>query len=404
MASNPPQNLGSVLVIGGCGFVGHHIVNQLLTSTIYTFSALSVLDLRTDRNRSSDSRVKYYNGDITSRSSIEPCFAAAKPSCIIHTASPVLVGKNLVADAKKAHALYQRVNVDGTKLLLEVSREKGVHHFIYTSSASILSDNSGSQSLINASESHPVILPPAQREFYSTTKALAEAAVLSANDPQANFLTCALRPAGIFGDGDIQLIPGMLGAYTRGQTAFQIGQNTNLFDFTYVGNVAWAHLLAASALVSTSALSTRPLDSERVDGEPFLITNGSPVAFWNFARALWSQAHSLLQSPSLNPPGAAHIPLASPPRDPSAVWTITGPAGLALATLMEYAMWALGKKAKLGRTEYRYSCMTRYFDVSKAVRRLGYQPRWSLEEGIDLGVRWWIEEQRQARLVAGKEG
>lgn len=48
--------------------------------------------------------------------------------------------------------------------------------------------------------------------------------------------------------GDRQAMTGFYQAYERGQTHFQIGDNTNLFDWTYVGNVAHAHLLAADKL------------------------------------------------------------------------------------------------------------------------------------------------------------
>ena len=41
---------------------------------------------------------------------------------------------------------------------------------------------------------------------------------------------------------------GLYQVYERGQTHFQIGDNTNLFDWTYVGNVAHAHILAADNL------------------------------------------------------------------------------------------------------------------------------------------------------------
>ncbi len=48
--------------------------------------------------------------------------------------------------------------------------------------------------------------------------------------------------------GDRQVMTGLHQVYERGQTHFQIGDNTNLFDWTYVGNVARAHLLAADKL------------------------------------------------------------------------------------------------------------------------------------------------------------
>src|SRR5271168_4973162 len=105
-------------------------------------------------------------------------------------------------------------------------------------------------------------------------QAQAEAAVLAANRSPAfpKLLTCAIRPAGIFGEGDTQALPSMAEIALTSKTNFQLGTNENLFDFTYVGNIAHAHLLAAHALLATSFLTTAPLDHEKVDGEAFIIT------------------------------------------------------------------------------------------------------------------------------------
>jgi len=64
----------------------------------------------------------------------------------------------------------------------------------------------------------------------------------------------ALRPSGIFGPRDMQMIPGFLDAAKAGKSKFQLGDNTKLFDFTYVGNVVDAHLLAADKLGVISAV------------------------------------------------------------------------------------------------------------------------------------------------------
>ena len=53
-------------------------------------------------------------------------------------------------------------------------------------------------------------------------------------------LTASIRPAGIMGEGDVQLVPPMLDLYFQKRTNWQVGSNDNLFDFTYVGNVALA--------------------------------------------------------------------------------------------------------------------------------------------------------------------
>jgi sterol-4alpha-carboxylate 3-dehydrogenase (decarboxylating) len=62
---------------------------------------------------------------------------------------------------------------------------------------------------------------------------------------------------------------GIRQVYERNQTHFQIGDNQNLFDWTYVGNVAYAHILAADKLVPSSTedwqSDTRTLKEEEQD-------------------------------------------------------------------------------------------------------------------------------------------
>lgn len=64
-------------------------------------------------------------------------------------------------------------------------------------------------------------------------------------------------------------------------------------------------------------------------------------------------------------------------------------------------MWAVGRTPKLTRRQVKYSCMTRYYDVGKAKKRLGYAPIVGLGEGIEKSVRWFEEERRRE---GGKKG
>ncbi|TAQ86096.1 hypothetical protein B7494_g5578 [Chlorociboria aeruginascens] len=362
--SQEKPSLGSVLVVGGCGFLGHHIVALLSSST---HSSISVVDLRTTRNRHSSPSIQYFEGDITSLSSLLPIFETAKPDVVIHTASPTLTGGST--------AIFQKVNVEGTRCVIRACQQTGVQALVYTSSASIISDNVSD--LINADERWPVIPASAQTEYYSQTKAEAESLVLSANRSleAPKLLTAALRPSGIFGPGDVQQIPNILNAYYTNKTGFQLGDNTNLFDFTYVENVAHAHILCAQGLLYTSKLSTSPLTHERIDGEAFFITNDAPVPFWDYCRMLWKAAGS--------DKGTDHV------------WVISKDVGLAIGGLLEWMMWAMGRTPKLTRRQVKYSCMTRYYDIGKAKKRLGYAPVVGLEEGIRRSVKWFTEERRR---------
>ena len=214
-------------------------------------------------------------------------------------------------------------------------------------------------------------------------KAIGEIDVLSANRSIPNFLTCAIRPAGIMGEGDAQMLPKMISALRKGQNKFQVGTNDNLFDFTYVENVAHGHLLAVYALLRTQKMgSTVPLDTERVDGEAFFITNGQPVYFWDFARAVWHE-------------GGDTLPLSS-------VWKLSRDLMFVIGAILEWVFWVLGRVPNLTRQQVKYSCITRYYSIDKARKRLGYAPIVDLDEGVRRGVRHILQEEEKERQKKGQ--
>ena len=161
-AGSTSKPLGSVLVVGGCGFLGHHLVNQLCSSA--EASSIAVLDLCTSRNRVEDASytVKYHDADITSKSSIILIFEEVRPDVVFHTVSPAMTDPN--------KARLRKVNVEGTKNLVEVAGKVGVKSFVYTSSASVISD--AKTDLMNADERWPYVPAEKQMEYYTQTKVL----------------------------------------------------------------------------------------------------------------------------------------------------------------------------------------------------------------------------------------
>jgi sterol-4alpha-carboxylate 3-dehydrogenase (decarboxylating) len=161
MATQKKETLGNVLVIGGCGFLGHHVVNLLLESYI---CKVSVVDLRCTVNRRPDSDgVKYFEADITNADRMMSIFEEVKADVVIHTASPAAQG-----DDKVSHSLFKKVNVGGTEVIVKACQQTGVKALVYTSSASILTDNK--HDIVNADERWPVMRGENQPEYYSETK------------------------------------------------------------------------------------------------------------------------------------------------------------------------------------------------------------------------------------------
>ena len=155
-------NLGNVVVIGGCGFLGHHVVNLLIER--YDTNSITVIDLHTTRNRRPESDgVLYVDVDITDAQHLTSVMRTTRPDVVIHTASPPAQ-----ADINVSHSLFKNVNVNGTRCVIEACQKAGAKALVYTSSASVVSDNKSD--LINADERWPVLQSSMQTEYYARTK------------------------------------------------------------------------------------------------------------------------------------------------------------------------------------------------------------------------------------------
>ncbi|KAM0722111.1 hypothetical protein Q7P37_001552 [Cladosporium fusiforme] len=364
-------NLGTVLVTGGSGGLASQILRQLLE---HEGTAVHSIDIRHPADRISG--VTYHLGDLTDYESLRVIFENVKPEVVVHTASPRF-------DSPK-HIMFA-VNVRGTETLVRVAKESGTRSFIYTSSASVISD--GRTNLEAADETYPLVLGEKQPEYYVHTKALAEQFVLSQNRlaESPSFLTCAIRPSGIVGSGDLVVLPGVLEAYYNGRTKFQIGSNRNLFDFTCNTNVAYAHCLAAAKLEEQLNALSLTASHETVDGEAFIVTNDEPRFFWDFTRRIWQLAGDKTRPDEIT----------KLPRFPAMV----------IAMLLEWMFWALRLgEPPLSRTKVRLSCMTRYFCIDKAKTRLGYSPLVSLDDALEIGVKDCLERRdlEKALLVSAE--
>ncbi|KAF6091140.1 NAD(P) dependent steroid dehydrogenase-like [Phyllostomus discolor] len=219
-------------VIGGSGFLGQHMVEQLLARG-YT---VNVFDMRQGFD---NPQVQFFLGDLCSQQDLYP--AVKGVSTVFHCASPPPSSNN--------KEVFYRVNYIGTKNVIETCKEAGVQKLILTSSASVIFEGTD---IKNGTEDLPYATKPI--DYYTETKILQEREVLGANDPERNFLTTAIRPHGIFGPRDPQLVPILIEAARKGKMKFMIGNGENLVDFTFVENVVHGHILAAEHLSQDMAL------------------------------------------------------------------------------------------------------------------------------------------------------
>lgn len=151
-------SLGKVLVVGGCGFLGSHIVDILREECD---ASVFILSRNSTKEPDPFPNVQYFDADISSLESFLPIFEAVKPDVVINTASPHPISS--------LPELLHKVNVEGTKCLLEASMKTGVKAFIYTSSSSVVKANP-LMALPNADETWPVVTGPAQKDPYLRSK------------------------------------------------------------------------------------------------------------------------------------------------------------------------------------------------------------------------------------------
>ncbi|KAK9473535.1 3-beta hydroxysteroid dehydrogenase/isomerase family-domain-containing protein [Dipodascopsis tothii] len=358
--------MNRVLIVGGSGFLGGHLIERLYL--LEDRPEIHVLDIRPPPAPSSKfysytlEDVTFHQGDLTSPESIKAVLETVRPEVVIHCASPVHgMGKEI----------YFKVNVDGTKNVVDCVAESGfVKALVYTSTASVIYDGSD---LRNADETFPI--PEVAMDAYNETKVLGEKYVLESNGKNG-VVTCAIRPSGLFGPGDRQLVPGMLAVLKTNGTIFQLGDNLNLFDFTYIGNVAHAHVLAAQCLLDEKKV-------ESVAGEPFFITNDTPVYFFTMPRTIWAHKGYV----------------------PRFTIKMSRPVGMTLAYLSEWYSWLMGREALFTRFRVAFTCANRYFNISKAKNCLDYKPIVGLEEGVLKTLEWIDDEDAKAAaaLVDEKE-
>lgn len=348
----------TVLVVGGAGFLGRHIVRQLLEHPRFR-DGVRVFDLR---DPGIPGVQHAFAGDL--RKAEEVVAAVEGCDVVIHVATATPTSENALDKE-----LMDGVNVRGTYNVVEACRHAGVRRLVYTSSASVVFTGDDLDGVDESSVGYAA----KPHDHYTATKIEGERIVLAANG--ARLATCALRPSGIFGEGDTVMVPTMVRQAKAGKMKYIIGSGRNLWDLTYVGNVAQAHVQAAEKL---------DVGSEAA-GQAFFITNQEPVPFWQFTG-------DLLEGLGYERP-SRRLPLG---------------LVLAIAMLFEYVIRPLlSPIARLSSdfTVFRVRIVTRQraFCCDKARRVLGYVPRVSVREGLARTVAHFAH-LRKGAVVAAEGG
>ncbi|WGG45378.1 UDP-glucose 4-epimerase GalE [Rossellomorea sp. DA94] len=135
----------SILVLGGAGYIGSHAVYQLIDEG---YNVVVMDNLQTGHEDAVHPEAEFYQGDIKDKEFLRNVFKKEKIDGVLHFAANSLVGESMEKPLE-----YFDNNVYGTQVLLEVMKEYGVKHIVFSSTAATYGD----QDVVPITEELPTI-------------------------------------------------------------------------------------------------------------------------------------------------------------------------------------------------------------------------------------------------------
>ena len=322
------------LVTGGGGFLGFAIVKMLRQQGAEVCTLA-----RHHYDKLVPLAVTQHIGDLACYETVK--LAATGCDIVFHVAAKAGIwGK---------YDDYYCANVTGTENVIQACRALGVQKLIYTSSPSVVFDGTSMEGL---DESLPY--PNHYETAYPETKAIAERAIIAANDH--HLATVSLRPHLIWGPEDNHLTPRIIERGSAGKLR-RIGDEDHKVDCIYVDNAAYAHLLAAQKLEIGSAIS----------GKCYFISQDDP-------RNLWDIVNGILATADIAP----------------VTKSIPFRLAYSVGWLLEGIYRGLNKQQEPPMTRFlaRELSTAHWFNMSAANEELGYQPVVTIDEGFMRLKEW----------------
>jgi len=333
----------TVLVTGGSGLVGRHVIAALRADGV----TVRALVRPASRHLVEGPGVEVAEGDVTDAAAWHR--AAAGISGIVHAAA-VIAQRGTRAD-------FQAVNVGGTRLAAETAKSAGVR-LVHVSSVAAYGRSGAYAAGAGGVDEDFTFGPIWDHDFYAQSKRDAEAVVWAG--VRAGLDAVVLRPNVIYGEGDRLFSPRVLAAI-RMRIAPQVGDGSNHLSCVYAGHVARAARLALTVPAARGrAYNTTDDGPERFTQRTFVDA---------FADAAGIRVH--------------RVPL---------------PYGVARVAVDLWARWLMlrhpGSYPGVGGAAVRFLAEENPFVADRARRELGWQPVVPPREAVARTVRWLRENEK----------
>jgi len=320
-----------VLVTGATGFTGGHLARHLLGAG----HDVAVLVRPPSVARAADlvaAGAEVRAGDLTDAAAVQK--AAAGCEVVYHIAATY-------REAGQGDAAYTRVNVDGTRHLLEAAHRGGARRVVHCSTGGV----HGHIEHPPANEDAPL----APGDVYQRTKLEAEQLARSFGQQHGLDVVIA-RPIGIYGPGDMRFLK-MFRGLARGRFPM-LGRGDVFYHLTYVTDLARGFQLCGEVPAAA--------------GRTYILAGPEYTTLEELVRLI-----------------AAELKVA-PPRVHFPVWPVW-----VAGALCEAVCIPLGIDPPLFRRRVDFYRKSRAFDTSRARAELGYNPSIDLRTGIHQTASWY---------------
>jgi UDP-glucose 4-epimerase len=227
----------TVLVTGGAGFIGSHLVDALIADgeQVVVVDHLS-RDHEHNLAGARERGVAVVRADVTDVRAMTDALVAARPEVIFHLAAQIDVRRSVADPSTDAH-----VNVGGTAAILEAARHAGSRRVVLASTAGVYGDP--------AEVPTPETSPPAPLSPYGASKAAAET-YMSLFSRLHGISTLSLRMSNVYGarqdpHGESGVVAIFSAAVAEQRPATIYGDGSQTRDYLYVGDAVSAFLAAA---------------------------------------------------------------------------------------------------------------------------------------------------------------
>lgn len=380
-----------VCITGGGGFLGSHIVEQLLDPALDAPQPAQVtcLDLmpphesRVPPALLRDARLVWVQGSVCDADAVARAVEGA--DIVLHAASVVDFG-NVPPE------VIRDVNVGGTRNVIGACATASVTRLIYTSTMDVVLVK---RAMFDIDEKVGYPDPPSSALYgtYAATKVQAEQEVIMADGlrtaPTARsrgdggvgagdggdasdterIRTSCIRPLGLFGARDPHHLGQALRASRNGSVFFRFGDGAApaVFTHVYVGNCAYAHLVAAAKLL---------VDPTAVAGRAYFVCDNSPVQnMFSFLTpfllraGLWEVPHIWIPAWVMHPVAAVAM----------AVTAVLKAVGIPVVNVFTHEV-------------VNGLVFSNTFHGRRLVRDAGYKPRFTHEEALERTFEWIDED------------